>query len=191
MCGRYELNMSPAEIAAAFGLRAPPERGRLPEVRPTDPAPVVLADGTARTLRWGLRVTWSKRPLINARVESLAEKPAFRRLLAGRCLVPATAWFEWRSAEGRKLKNRIAPARNAPFALAGLQDGERFVVVTRPALAALAAIHDRMPAVLAPEAWKTWLEAAPETLESLLCADPGPVRAVEAGGRPQQPSLFG
>lgn len=189
MCGRYELNLTPAEITSIFGLRVPPERASLPEVRPTDPAPVVLAGGEARVLSWGLRAEWNKRPLINARAESLHAKPTFRRLLGRRCLVPCTAWFEWRKADGRKLKNRITLNRNIPFALAGLHDEERFVIITRAAVDAVAHIHDRMPAVLPPELWSAWLEATEDTAP--LTADPAPLRAEEEGGVPSQPSLFG
>ena len=79
-----------------------------PEIRPTDAAPVILAGGEARLMSWGLTASWSKKPLINARSESLAQRKSFKPLLGGRCAVPASAYFEGRQAGWRRRKMRIA-----------------------------------------------------------------------------------
>ena len=96
-----------------FDLDTPPPVPNTDDMRPTDQA--LIIDGTGpRLMRWGLTVTWDKKPLINARAETLAEKPTFRPLLEQRCLVPMTAYLEWRKADdGSKRKNRIAPADGA------------------------------------------------------------------------------
>lgn len=154
MCSRFELNASSPDLVRRFGLTVPPPRPLGAERRPTDPVLVIDARG-ARLMPWGLTVEWQAAPLINARAETLAAKPTFRPLLAGgRVLVPASAWWEW---PGR-VKTRIAPVDAELFALAGLSDGRRVVIVTCAPPDALAAIHDRMPVVLTPEAEAVWID---------------------------------
>ena len=125
-------------------------------IRPTDFATVLLAAGEAR-LRWGLAVSWDKRPLINARAETLASRPTFRALLGRRCVVPAGAWWEWQG----KRRFRLGLEDGTEMGFAGLFDGDAFVVVTRPAHPALADIHDRMPAVLSENGRQAWLNQDP------------------------------
>ncbi len=160
MCSRFELNATPDEIARRFGLSVAgnmPNRG---ERRPTDPALVIAAKGP-HLMRWGLAVDWDTKPLINARAETLEEKKTFRSLLENRCLVPATAYFEWRKAGRAKHKNRIAPADGIPrkslFAFAGLIDGERFTIITCPPAPSIAHIHNRMPVIVDSEAEARWI----------------------------------
>ena len=98
------------------------------------------------------------KPLINARAETIAEKKTFKPLLDNRCLVPATAYFEWRKSGPAKLKNRIAPADGGVLAFAGLSDGERFTVITCLPAVGIAHIHDRMPAILARAAEERWID---------------------------------
>jgi putative SOS response-associated peptidase YedK len=135
-----------------FDLDAPPPVPNTDDMRPTDQALIIDADGP-RLMRWGLSVSWDKKPLINARAETLAEKPTFRPLLQRRCLVPMTAYLEWRTADdGGKRKNRIAPANAEPAAFAGLTDGDAFTIVTCPPAPGIAYLHNRMPVILtAPE----------------------------------------
>jgi putative SOS response-associated peptidase YedK len=168
---------------------------------PTKQAPVVLArapredrDASARRqlrlLPWGLVPSWSKDPrggvrMINARVESVADKPAYARALAARrCLVPALGWYEWQAsptATDSKGKPRKQPfftsrADGASVAMAGLYEFWRdptitdpddpdawlttFTVVTGPAEPGLDRIHDRQPVVLEREDWERWLDPA-------------------------------
>ncbi|MGE5547864.1 MAG: SOS response-associated peptidase [Solirubrobacterales bacterium] len=159
MCSRYELNATAREVAGRFGLTVPPPLPNATEVRPTDMGLVIGPEG-ARLLRWGLQVSWDKRPLINARAETLATRSAFRRLLGSRVVIPATRWWEWRKEPDGKTKTKMAITRGDGdlFAFAGLVDGDRFTVVTCAPTAELAAVHDRMPAVLAPEAEAAWLD---------------------------------
>ena len=131
-------------------------------------------------------------PLINARAESLDRKPTFRPLLQRRCLIPATAYFEWRRVGAARLRNRIAPMDGRPFGFAGLRDAEgRFVIITTTPAPAVAHIHDRMPAILSPEWEDAWLD--PErpyaTLEAALWPYPNDLDAEEE--IPRQPDLFG
>ena len=158
MCSRYELNSTSREIAQRFQLEQPPPMVNMAEVRPTDRALVIEAGGACRLLAWGLSVLWDKKPLINARAETLAEKKTFQTLLDNRCLVPASAYFEWRRDGKARFKNRIAPNAATPFAFAGLIDGDRFTIVTCAPQPAIAHIHERMPVILDRRAESPWID---------------------------------
>lgn len=193
MCSRYELNHSAREVAARFTLRVPPPLPNRAEVRPTDQGLVVVPGGDGRLMRWGLAVSWDTRPLINARAETLGRRSAFRPLLGARVLVPASAWWEWqKQAAGGKIRMRIGLPGGGAFAFAGLTDGERFTLVTCPPCPAVAHIHDRMPAVLPPEAEASWLDPAvpfPE-VASALAPYSGPLEARVDVDPPAQKGLF-
>ena len=195
MCSRYNLSADPRRLAERFRLSAPPPDLSRPEIRPTDRALVVTPDGgrQGRALGWGL-TSWDGKPLINARAETLTERKTFRPLLERRCLVPATAYFEWRHDGGRRLKNRIAPADGGIVAFAGLRDDDRFVIVTCPAAPAIAAINDRMPVVLAGRAEDLWLDPGTpfDAVAWMLLPYAGGLNALEETPLPpRQGDLFG
>ncbi|MCF3629463.1 SOS response-associated peptidase family protein [Thalassospiraceae bacterium LMO-SO8] len=157
MCARYEMSASPRAIMAQFHLDAPPPVPNTDDMRPTDQALIIDGAGP-RLMRWGLAVSWGKKPMINARAETLAEKATFRPLLERRCLVPMTAYLEWRIADdGSKRKNRIAPAAG-PAAFAGLTDGDAFTIVTCAPAPAIAHIHNRMPVILDAQGAAAWTD---------------------------------
>ncbi len=193
MCSRFEVNVGPADLARQFDIDELPIGFTTGQVRPTDPALVIAADGPM-VLKWGLNVDWDNKPLINARTETLAEKPTFRPLLQNRCIVPASAYFEWRRDSGSRLKNRIAPADESLMAFAGLHDGERFVVITCTPASEIAHIHNRMPVVLPNSRRTMWCDA------NRSYADVAPVLKPSASGTlawiedvpppPDQPDLF-
>jgi putative SOS response-associated peptidase YedK len=130
MCGRFTLASTPESLARRFGLAAPPELGPRWNVAPGQ---TVLAVRTGAEglragvwLRWGLVPAWSQAPdtgarWINARIETIAEKPAFRDAVrARRCLVPADAFYEWADHGGFRQPYRIALESAAAFAFAGV-----------------------------------------------------------------------
>lgn len=186
MCGRYTLTRQEGvvdDLQASLGVAAESAwwKPRF-NVAPTQPAPVVIRDGGARRvamMRWGLVPHWAGRggakpPLmINARVETLGDKPMFRDALARRrCLVPADGFFEWLH-EGSKGTRKAQPMyihpRSGPlFAFAGLwartrtDEGEQlsFTIITGPPNELVAPIHDRMPVVLDRRTYATWLDPA-------------------------------
>lgn len=198
MCSRFELSQTPRLVMDRFRLTVPPPWPNQAEVRPTDMALAVSA-GEGRLLRWGLEVEWDKRPLINARGETLTQRPAFRRLLGRRVLLPASAWWEWQAGDGRaKTKFRLSRADGGLLALAALVDGDRFVIVTCDPSPAVAHVHDRMPAVLPPDAEAAWADPAVpfEQVAAALTAYAGELTAAPDSAsispmpRPAQGELF-
>ena len=159
MCSRFEVNASTRDLTRRHGFNDLPTDFATGEVRPTNPA-LMIAAGGPRVMRWGLSVDWNNKPLINARGETLAEKSSFRPFLKNRCLVLATAYFEWRHEGGQRIKNHIAPNDGATMAFAGLHDEERFVIITCAPASDIAHIHNRMPVVLGVGESLQWIDAS-------------------------------
>ena len=195
MCGRFTQERSDTELADIF--EAEPlsdDPGGRYNVAPTDPASVVVErDGrrAIRTYRWGLVPHWATSPSgaarhINTREETLLTSGAFRESFARRrCIVPADGFYEWRDAAGRRQPFLIHRPDGASLGLAGLWSGWRdaetetvrrtFTIVTTAANAAMAPLHDRMPVILAPDAWSRWLDSnAPDLSELRALLRPAP-----------------
>jgi putative SOS response-associated peptidase YedK len=178
MCGRYDLSDNPAAIKARFSVPSVPEYKPNLDVRPTEVNPIVrldrAGDRKCALARWGLVPAWAKdlkfgTRCINARAETLATAPAFRHAYQKRhCLVPVNAFYEWSGPTGHRIKWRVTLKDEPLFALAGLWEWwkdpaaehgvETYTIVTTDANAALAPIHDRMPVIVAPENYATWLD---------------------------------
>jgi putative SOS response-associated peptidase YedK len=191
VCGRYSLaTPDPGDIRARFGIEESIEIRRRYNVAPGDDVLAVTTsrEGVARgdVLRWGLVPSWAKKPdtglkMINARVETVRERPAYRRAFERyRCLILADGFYEWRrSSSGPKQPFHITREGGEPFAFAGLwsiwyaPDGNKLrtcTILTTAASSAIASLHDRMPVILAPDHESAWLDTAtpvPE-LDSIL-----------------------
>lgn len=126
--------------------------------RPTDPIAVIMPGKKAAIRSWGLSASGLDKPLINARLETLAEKLTFRPLLDQRCLIPATGWYEWRKDGKGKHKNRITLPDHQPFFFAGLENGREATIITCAPSGSIAHIHSRMPVVLGPNHLEYWLD---------------------------------
>jgi putative SOS response-associated peptidase YedK len=208
VCGRYTLaTPSPGDIRARFPIGESVEIRRRYNVAPGDDVLAVTTDrdGAPRgqLLRWGLVPAWSKGPgnglkMINARVETVAERPAFRRAFERyRCLIVADGFYEWRRQPGRpKQPFHITPADGGVFAFAGLwstwhpEDGEKLrscTILTTTPNEAIAPLHDRMPVILAPDAEERWLDPSTprQELFELLSGLP----AKETALRPVGPAV--
>lgn len=178
MCGRYSLTTPVEALRGLFGFDARPNLAPRYNIAPTQPVAALLwnAEAGARQfamLRWGLIPSWAKDPaigarMINARAETVADKPAFRTAFRRRrCLVLADGFYEWKKADdGPKQPWRITCADVAAFAFAGLwerwdsPDGdtvESCTIVTTNAAPAIGHIHPRMPVILPRGALETWL----------------------------------
>ncbi|HEX7133186.1 MAG TPA: SOS response-associated peptidase [Iamia sp.] len=192
MCGRFVSSSSPADLASYFGAEGTVDEAleQNYNVAPTSDVYVVHADGGTRRVdafHWGLVPLWAKDPkvgnrMINARSETLASKgafkPAFKRR---RCIVPADGFYEWRKLSGQKRKQPYFIHRpdDEPFAFAGLweiwkgpeKDGTEQLrsttIITTEANEPMQAIHDRMPVVLPPSAWDTWLDPENDDIDTL------------------------
>ena len=192
MCGRFAVTL-PGDAMAQLFSAAP--ANALPEVPnynvcPTDDIHVVWSDAGARHLtamRWGFVPHWYRSltdgpPLINARAETIAEKPAFRDACRHRrCLIPASAFYEWtRDGEGKRLPWRIHPVRDDLLALAGIwqewqSEGQTLrtcAIVTTAANRTMSQIHHRMPVSLGPDDWPLWLGEAGRGAAALMVAPP-------------------
>ena len=219
MCGRYASGRDPRDLASHFEVEEPEERlAPRWNVAPTDPVYVVLERDDVRALRvvrWGLVPSWAKDAkggarFINARRETLAEKPAFRSAYARRrCLVPADGYYEWQPTGGGRRGTGKQPwflsgRDGAPLAMAGLYevwkapDDTRLwtcTVVTTEAADEHGAIHDRTPLLVPREAWARWLD--PEVVDPGELLVPGtagvlnawPVDAAVGNVRNQGPEL--
>jgi putative SOS response-associated peptidase YedK len=198
MCGRYLIISSPQAIRVLFGY---PEQPNFPpryNVAPTQPIPIVrLWEGQRQfaLVRWGLIPAWVKDPLrftllINARADSVNEKPAFRNAMQRRrCLIPADGFYEWKDAGGRKQPFVVRPRHGAPIAFAGLwenwmgpngEEMETAAIVTTDANRALRAIHPRTPVVVPPQAFDTWLDPAVDAQAAAALLVPAPEDLFEA-----------
>ncbi len=199
MCSRYELTASLWELVRRFNLDEPPAEPVPANVGPVEQALVIEAVSgppgrrQVRILIFGLPAPWDGRPLLNARVETLLERKTFRPLLQRRCLVPATGYFEWRTDGRRRIKTRIARSDGSPVAFAGLTDGDHFLIVTGPPAPTIAHVHDRMPAIVAPDFESAWLDPAVpfDEVRRRLGSEPGrSLIAIEEKPKLRQPDLF-
>ncbi len=174
------MTVSASVLADLFNMDEPPTHRPRFNIAPTQVVPIVRTGNDDRRewapCRWGLVPSWSKdlkigARMINARSETAAEKPSFRKALAARrCLVPADGFFEWAKTSDGKQPFHIRFSDRRPFAFAGLwerwhQSSEEsidsFTILTTSPNSVTAPIHDRMPVILAPGTWKEWLAAAP------------------------------
>jgi len=196
MCGRYTLaSTTPAQLRARFPLGESVEIAQRFNVAPGDEVlSVVMREGapTGALLRWGLVPPWAEDPkvgfrMINARAETVADKPAYRGpFLRGRCLIVADGFYEWQRDNGARQPFHITRGGGEPFAFAGLRtawrdprdlDGELLrscTIVTTAANPVVAHIHPRMPVILDPADEEEWLDPGtpPLRLHAMLHALP-------------------
>jgi putative SOS response-associated peptidase YedK len=194
MCGRFTLTTSAKKLAEAFSNFQPPaELTPRYNVAPSQPVAVVANNGQNKVdfFTWGLIPSWAKDPsvgdrMINARSETLAEKPSFRTAYRRRrCLILADGFFEWRrNPDKSKTPMYIQLESREPFAFAGLweewhsSEGDEILsctIITTQPNEFMAKIHNRMPVILAREAYAQWLdpgEQKPDQLQGLLVPYP-------------------
>ncbi len=195
MCGRFSLAVVPESLRALFKLAREIELPPRYNIAPSQEVGAVraAADGASELalLRWGLIPHWAKDPsigarTINARAETLAEKPSFRTAFRKRrCLIPADGFYEWAQREGKKQPYFVQMREGEPFAMAGLwerwrrpdgNDVESCAIVTCGANGLLRPFHHRMPVILPADDFGRWLDPAENdsrTLQPLLRPYPG------------------
>ncbi|CAM5794795.1 SOS response-associated peptidase [Brevibacillus borstelensis] len=190
MCGRYTFTTEPDKVIERFGLQNIPfELLARYNIAPGQDIPAIIADKGKRRigqLKWGLVPSWAQDEkigykMINARAETLQEKPAFRNLFTRkRCLIPADGFYEWKITDRGKQPMRITMLNGEPFAFAGLfdtwtrPDGQKVhtcTIITTQPNEVVKDTHDRMPVILRQEDEAIWLDREKfdaELLESLL-----------------------
>ncbi|GLZ29867.1 DUF159 family protein [Lentzea sp. NBRC 105346] len=205
MCGRYASTKDPALLAAEFdavdgtGDEAP---GADYNIAPTKHVLAVVerkpseeedVERSIRVMRWGLVPHWAKdlsgaAKMINARAESVLEKPAYKQsAIKRRCILPADGWYEWQPGEGRKQPYFITLGDGASLAMAGIwsvwwKDDVPTVtcaVLTTDAIGAMTEVHHRMPLLLPHDRWSDWLDPANTDPSKLLASEPSLVDALE------------
>ena len=192
MCGRFVITSPPEALRRIFGYVEQPNFPPRHNIAPTQPIPVVIVENDARhfhLMRWGLVPSWTKDPrkitlLINARSETVRDKPAFKNAMKRRrCLVPADGYYEWQVSSGRKRPYFIRRRDGHPFGLAALAEtwigpnGEELdtvAIVTAPASADLALLHHRVPVTMMPVDFERWLDCRAQDVEDVMPLLTGP-----------------
>ena len=198
MCGRYASTTPPETMRALFGYLEQPNFPPRYNIAPTQPIAIVRTVEGKRhfaLVRWGLIPSWVKDPrafslVINARGESVNEKPAFKSAMKyRRCLVPADGFYEWKRQGDRKQAYFVRLKGGGPLAFAGLWESwmgpngeelETAAIVTTQASRSIAHIHDRMPVIVPPEAFDFWLDPKVDAQTAAAAIQPAPDAAIEA-----------
>jgi putative SOS response-associated peptidase YedK len=186
MCGRFVITSPPAALRQIFGYIEQPNFPPRHNIAPTQPIPVVVLENGVRhfrLMRWGLLPAWVEDPrefalLINARSETVLEKPAFRNAIKRRrCLIPADGYYEWQASGTRKRPHFIHRRDGSPIGLAGLAEtwtgpnGEELdtvAIVTAPAGPDLAVLHHRVPVTIAPADFDRWLDCSSDDAGAVM-----------------------
>jgi putative SOS response-associated peptidase YedK len=192
MCGRFVITSPPEALRQIFGYSEQPNFPPRFNISPTQPIPVVIIENGVRhfrLMRWGLLPAWVKDPrkftlLINARAETVREKPAFKNAVKRRrCLIPADGYYEWQASEQRKRPYFIHRRDGHPIGLAGLAEtwigpnGEELdtvAIVTAPASADLAVLHHRVPVTIAARDFERWLDCTAHDVDAVTALMRGP-----------------
>jgi putative SOS response-associated peptidase YedK len=202
MCGRFTLTASPEQVATLFDLPEEPVLAPRYNIAPTQPVGIVRMNPQTATrewalTHWGLIPSWSKDPsigarMINARSETVSEKPAFRAAFKRRrCLVPVSGFYEWKKDGKAKQPYYITSPDGTPLAVAGLweywegADGsalESCTLLTTDANELMAPLHDRMPVIVEPADYGEWLGSGKDETPQYLDALQHLLRPYSEGG---------
>lgn len=164
MCGRYYIEIDNTELSSIIAAVERKTSIKTGEIYPTNTVPVLSPAGEMKAMRWGFPKFDGKGEIINARSETATEKNMFKKPMAeGRCLIPASWYYEWEKQGAKKIKYSLFSSDNQPLWLAGLsrldyKTGESlFVILTRSAWSGISFIHDRMPVILPKGKHDEWL----------------------------------
>src|SRR3954468_5207853 len=192
MCGRFVITSPPAALRQIFGYIEQPNFPPRYNIAPTQPVPVVILENGGRhfrLMRWGLVPSWVKDArkftlLINARAETVLEKPAFKNAMKRRrVLVPSDGYYEWQDKDGRKRPFFIHRRDGQPVGFAALAEtwmgpnGEEFdsvAIVTTAASRDLAVLHHRVPVTIAPDDFERWLDGRANDADAVMPLLVGP-----------------
>jgi putative SOS response-associated peptidase YedK len=197
MCGRYAITTAPEAIRQFLRYLEQPNFPPRYNVAPTQPVPIVrMMEGKRQfaLVRWGLIPAWVKDPrtfslVINARGESVLDKPAFKNAMKyRRCLFPADGFFEWERRGEKKRPYFVRRKGGGPLAFAGLweswmepngEEQETAAIITTNASRSIAHIHDRMPVIVPPEAFDFWLDPKVDAETATAAIQPAKDETIE------------
>jgi putative SOS response-associated peptidase YedK len=173
MCGRLENTLTTTDYQSLFNVTPLFDFEPLPDIRPTDRVPIILPGNDKlemKLARWGFSTPAGvsrQLSLFNARDDKLEQSPIWREgFYSRRCLVPASAFFEWSGLKGAKVKHRIGLSSGRGFGLAGIwqttEDGLEFTLITTTPNEVVAELHDRMPVIVKPRDYEHWLADVPD-----------------------------
>lgn len=186
MCGRFVITSPPEALRRIFAYVEQPNFPPRHNIAPTQPVPVVIVEHGARhfkLMRWGLVPSWVRDPrefplLVNARSETVLERPAFKNAIRRRrCLIPVDGYYEWQAAGGRKRPFFIYRRDREPFALAALaetwigpngEEVDTVAVMTCRASRDLAVLHPRVPVAIAPADFERWLDCSADDADPAI-----------------------
>lgn len=187
MCGRFALNENPQKFAEYFNFSGDLDLSPSWNIAPSTRICSITVDEKGERhlhrMRWGLIPSWAKdstigNKLVNARGETIAEKPSFRSAFKSRrCLIPASGFYEWKAEKRIKQPWYISLKSGDPMAFAGLWESwhpkegetvESCCIITTDANALMQPIHDRMPVILSPDQWDSWLSPQERLADKLL-----------------------
>jgi len=187
MCSRFTLISKPELVASCFGLAEIDDFPPRYNIAPTQPVGIIRMgyhhQHEFALVRWGLIPDWVKEPgefttLINARAETLTQKPSFRSAFKyRRCLFPVNGFYEWSGRQGTRQPHYIAPEDEVPFAVAGLWENwmgvdgsemESAVIITTKANTALSGLHPRMPVVIEAQDRQRWLNCSSGKVDDVV-----------------------
>lgn len=199
MCGRFALIISQAELEKIFGLRLDEEFNPRYNIAPSQTVPVITFQEKDKkkkisSMKWGLVPSWAKDPsigdrMINARSETIHEKPSFRNAFQRRrALIPASGFFEWKREGNAKTPYFIGMKEMKTFAFAGLWERwihddnflETFTILTTEANELVRLIHDRMPVIIPENAYDKWLHPSTDLSQIIPLLAPYPEDTMQA-----------
>ncbi|GAA5217068.1 SOS response-associated peptidase [Corallincola platygyrae] len=177
MCGRMNVMDDPLTQWLSQQLGLDFHTHTNPDLRPSQTIDVVAAGDLQISARWGIKPSWSKRLLINAQSETVAEKRTFKQAFAERrCVIPFNGWYEWRDEGGpRKQKYLFQRQDSRPLLMAGIwypaETGPELVTLTSPANDVCAPIHHRMPTLIRADSIQGWLTGDSQNAQLILHAN--------------------
>lgn len=175
MCGRLNVSEDPLarQVSEALGVSFHVTTNH--DLRPTQTIGAIASNGSLHQIdtQWGIKPTWSRKLLINAQAETVAEKPTFRRAFAvHRCIVPCSGWYEWKSVDGTKTKYLFERADRLPIYMAGIyypeNESNKLVTLTTEPTQQCVHYHHRMPLLITEENVEDWLALKTDKLGGLL-----------------------
>lgn len=163
MCGRFSLTVSEDLLKDHFRLKIGLYMRPRYNIAPSNLIPVIRSFGNLEFLHWGFHPSWQgfepTHTIINARSETLAEKPFFKQAFKSRrCLIIADGYYEWKQVREQKQPFYIRRRDKGVFAFAGVWENETTAIITRGAEGSISRVHLRMPLIISPESYRDWLD---------------------------------